>query len=449
MSILDLRVTRSKCILHIRNLNMKLFCLLTLSVFAVLFNSCKDDPVSPANGTIKGIIRDAETGKPIFGADIRTDPPTESVSTDTAGSYSITAKEGTYAVTANKSGYFAGSVSIRVNNGSATTTNISLNSILSKNKPPTTPVAINPLDGDTSAGKNPQLQWSCTDPDGDAITYTVYMDTVNPPLQKVADSLTPQTYKASGLKDSTFYYWKVIAKDRFGLTSTSPVFSFRTAGVSVTVPIEDDLLVYLPFDENTNDATGNLLIDNVPNVGYTVGVNGNSNSAVILDGTSNSYLQYKYNNKLDLPNEFTICAWVKPTSLPSTFAQIVGRWITAGGSGNATFSLTVRTTGQLEGNTHDGSVTTQATSNSNVPVSQWSHLVMLRESSGELRLYLNGTLVGTRNGSVPPQMSSVPLTIGRYGNVMGDQFRGAIDNVRIYTRALNGQEITSLFTSRN
>lgn len=406
--------------------------------------SCKDDPVaSPTTGTIKGIVRDAITGKPIYNVDVQTTPPSESVSTDSLGQYTITAKEGNYSITASKTDYLAGTVSVRVTNGSTTTANISLSSISSTSNPPTIPVVVAPTEGDTSVGVNPMLKWQCSDPDNDPISYTLYLDTAVIPLRKITDTITTLSYTATNLKDSTFYYWKIVAKDKFGATSTSPVFSFRTAGKVST------LVAYFPFDGTTNDMADNLILDNIPTIRYTDGKNGTPNGALVLDGTSNSFLQYKYNSKLDLPSEFTISAWVHPNQMPSNYTQIAGRWISSGGTLNATYSLTLRKTGVVEGNTHDGKVTSQAISNAAIPLSEWSHIAMVRNYNGDLLIYVNGTLLGVKSSSVASQKSSVLFTVGKYGDFLGSMFNGYIDNLRVYSRALDAKELQSLFLNGN
>jgi len=55
-------------------------------------------------------------------------------------------------------------------------------------------------------------------------------------------------------------------------------------------------------------------------------------------------------------------------------------------------------------------------------------------------LYEDGLLAGTRAVTgFPPFTNSVPLTIGRASS--GQGFAGAIDDVRIYARALSAAEI--------
>ena len=72
------------------------------------------------------------------------------------------------------------------------------------------------------------------------------------------------------------------------------------------------------------------------------------------------------------------------------------------------------------------------------------HFLSMTYESGLLRLFLDGILINQRNtGILPPFVNSVPLTIG--GTVSGQGFRGAIDSVRLYNRALFDSEMAALY----
>jgi hypothetical protein len=71
----------------------------------------------------------------------------------------------------------------------------------------------------------------------------------------------------------------------------------------------------------------------------------------------------------------------------------------------------------------------------------WSHLAMTWDGTTE-RLYVNGTQVATNALGGDAVTSTGALRFG--GNtVWGEWFAGAIDEVRIYNRALSAAEIVS------
>jgi hypothetical protein len=90
------------------------------------------------------------------------------------------------------------------------------------NHPPSIPNNPQPLDVATGVVLNPTLSWTCTDPNGDTLTYDVYFSTDATPCL-AATNLTANTYNPGTLEKNTTYYWKVVAQDNKGGTSESPV----------------------------------------------------------------------------------------------------------------------------------------------------------------------------------------------------------------------------------
>src|SRR5262249_41314476 len=73
-----------------------------------------------------------------------------------------------------------------------------------------------------------------------------------------------------------------------------------------------------------------------------------------------------------------------------------------------------------------------------LPVTSWSY-VALTYDGAELKLYSNGQEFGTA-ATGPIEQTEGPLEIGGYGR-WARQFKGRIDEVRIYRRALSAAEI--------
>jgi len=98
------------------------------------------------------------------------------------------------------------------------------------NGPPFTPSHPTPRTNVSSVYTSPTLRWSCSDPEGDSLTYDVYFGTDNPPMTKVDSNIARSSLLRIGLSDSTTYYWKIVAKDNHGNSTTGPVWSFKTGG---------------------------------------------------------------------------------------------------------------------------------------------------------------------------------------------------------------------------
>ena len=70
------------------------------------------------------------------------------------------------------------------------------------------------------------LTWTASDVDNDPLTYDVYLETTNPPLTKIASSITTPTTSSGALSASTTYYWKVVVKDNKGGQTTGQIWNF-------------------------------------------------------------------------------------------------------------------------------------------------------------------------------------------------------------------------------
>lgn len=92
--------------------------------------------------------------------------------------------------------------------------------------------------------------------------------------------------------------------------------------------------------------------------------------------------------------------------------------------------------------------------NTTIPLNQWNHLAGTYDGTNA-KLYLNGTLVGQGNKSWNTPASIAKLgyfntsTISTGTNsvtIYNNFFTGALDDFRIYSRAISAQEVTALST---
>ena len=103
------------------------------------------------------------------------------------------------------------------------------------NNPPSQPSSPQPLNAAVDQPVDVNLSWSCSDPDGDPLTYDVYFGTAtNPPL--VNASQTNSGYDPGQLQNGTTYYWKIIAKDNHNNSTAGSVWHFATAAAIVNNP---------------------------------------------------------------------------------------------------------------------------------------------------------------------------------------------------------------------
>ena len=142
---------------------------------------------------------------------------------------------------------------------------------------------------------------------------------------------------------------------------------------------------------------------------------------------------------LDLTSGMTLEAWVYPTAMSTRGGTAImkeqpGQLVYALRAGSAAgrprteINLSAETAGERALN---GPAV--------LPLDAWTHLASTYDGS-TLRLYVNGLFIASRGVTGPITTSAGALRIG--GNaIWGEYFRGRIDDVRIYDRALAQVEI--------
>jgi len=117
---------------------------------------------------------------------------------------------------------------------------------ITPNTPPKAPSNPIPSNDATNVSITSLLSWTCTDPDGDTLTYDIYFGTSsNPPLVKSEHTST--TYNLGTLDYGTTYYWKIVAKDGKGGVTEGPIWSFTTENVYGDLSIEK---TWIPTDNS-------------------------------------------------------------------------------------------------------------------------------------------------------------------------------------------------------
>lgn len=111
------------------------------------------------------------------------------------------------------------------------------------NSPPEEPHSPTPSHEDTEISLAPTLGWSCTDPDGDDVSFDVYMQDSSPPNTKIADNQSATLLNVGGLTGEVTYYWRVVAWDSNGAKTTGPIWEFTTT-------LDWTVITYDSFEED-------------------------------------------------------------------------------------------------------------------------------------------------------------------------------------------------------
>ncbi len=95
------------------------------------------------------------------------------------------------------------------------------------NDPPIKPSNPIPENGSVNVDVNTNLKWNGGDPDGDSVTYDIYLGTTTPP-PLIFENHTSTTYEPGILNFSSIFYWQIIAVDQFEAETKGPIWKFTT-----------------------------------------------------------------------------------------------------------------------------------------------------------------------------------------------------------------------------
>ena len=209
---------------------------------------------------------------------------------------------------------------------------------------------------------------------------------------------------------------------------------------TTSVNLTNGLVAYYPFTGNANDSSGNGNNGTVTGATLSSDRNGKSNSAYSFNGSSWITIP---NVAATGANPRTISVWTKFNSVDSAITS--NNFITTGSaSQSAAFNLRLFR-GRLDlmgyNNDYGGDYTTSILS-PNI----W-YLVTVTYDGSNLKFYLNGNLYSSYKTTNVLATSGQNNFIGKSNDTGYEYyFNGLIDDVRIYNRVLNTNEITYLST---
>ncbi len=223
-----------------------------------------------------------------------------------------------------------------------------------------------------------------------------------------------------------------------GSSGTTPSTKTQTIAVSAASASTGGLVAAYNF----NEGSGNTVVDASGNgndgtiSGATRTTSGKFGGALSFDGISN-WVTVNDSASLDLTNGMTLEAWVYPTATMSGWQAVINKE-QPGGFGAAYYLSANSDLNQPE-------VAVYTTDwhklygGPALSANQWVHLVGTYDGS-TMKLYVNGSQVSSQ-----PQTGGIDVTSGvlRIGgnSYWGEFFKGRIDEIRIYNRALSASEI--------
>lgn len=253
------------------------------------------------------------------------------------------------------------------------------------------------------------------------------------------------SYTTPVLNTTTTYYVSIYAN---GCESNrTPVTATINLATAPAVDLYSGLIMHYKMDGNTADSSGR-------------GNNATVTSGTYVNdrfGTSAHALQIISGNYVDcgtpsdiqaLTNQVTISMWLNENYVAGGQVPLLNDW---GGTGlysgingywDAFGNQQNRIRWRIDGNTY-------LESGINLPFSQWTHVVCTYNGT-TLKIYQNGQLTDQLNYSANIGYTGTPTQLGRQANGAGSQtFPGDFDEVRVYSRALNADEVMALYFNGN
>ena len=218
------------------------------------------------------------------------------------------------------------------------------------------------------------------------------------------------------------------------------------------VNLTQDLVAHYPFNGNANDVSGNNINGVVNNAALTTDRAGQPNSAYYFNGTS-SYIQLPYSSLYNFaPNDsFTLCVRILPDQgnpwpaqslvVKSPFTPDFN--LSAWNYGTYMFNYRAMS-GYAYNNVVNGTTTF-----TNDPC--WYNIVTTYKN-GIWRCYVNAVLESsdlTQTKFILQDGPASKIAFGRKGDSNGDWYKGKMDDIRIYHRILNTEEIAVLSSCTN
>ncbi len=254
------------------------------------------------------------------------------------------------------------------------------------------------------------------------------------------------TVVAQLVNDYTFQKWT----ENGILLSIIPAYQFTVTGdrnlVAEYTHNTGSLVGWWKFDNDILDWSGNRNDGACSGSGCPTPTTGKVAGALYFDGI-NDYIDAGNGARLNITGNITIETWVKPAKLGTQYiVKKASNGVTNGYelslASSSSRKAFFRFNQKASANTYRVETVIDYPYNNNT----WIYLVGTYNGS-QLQIFLNGHLSNSKSGSSSISSNTNNLTIG--GPDDSAFYKGAIDEVRIWNRALTPQEIEAFYNGQN
>jgi hypothetical protein len=225
--------------------------------------------------------------------------------------------------------------------------------------------------------------------------------------------------------------------------------------------LQNGLVGYWPFCGNANDESGNGNDGTVNGANLTEDRFGESNAAYDFDGVDD-FIEVADDNSLDISNQYSFSLWVKLSdysfneSPNSPQRTMLAKPRNAGGGGYSFRAIEGYDWGSgnilsynSSWNTPDANGGLSSLQDDILLINSWTNLIFTYDGTFA-KLYNNGNLVNSGFFNISFPNSIEPLFIGKEFNYNlpseNRWFKGSLDDIGIWNRALSAEEVQELYT---
>ena len=213
---------------------------------------------------------------------------------------------------------------------------------------------------------------------------------------------------------------------------------------------KDSLIGWWPFNGNANDESGNGNHGTVNGATLTTDSSGKANSAYNFDGINN-FIKINTIPKLNNIDGLTISAYILPLGTTGSRQFIVSRGYDYAAGSFFLCHESNQNSDKLRFSINGYGTSNVLTTNPyKIPYSNWQHIVAVKDNNS-IKLFVNGLLTNTSSYSDQLFTNTDTLYFGvhHFENQTSGwfpyYFKGKMDNIAIYNRALSDQEIKQLY----
>jgi hypothetical protein len=206
---------------------------------------------------------------------------------------------------------------------------------------------------------------------------------------------------------------------------------------------EEGLVGHWSFDQ----IEGTTVRDRSPHANHgtllnsPVRVAGRLGDGLAFDAAERQGVRMADSPSLSVTGPFTAAAWIKFTHREGEQVAILEKWDSADVASNG-FMFRVSPSGKAKLAVADASGHAELTGRAALPGETWTHVAGVFDGTS-IRLFVNGALDRSERCPRVPTDGPSPVTIGQAPSG-GNRFTGAIDDVRLYSRALSEAEVAAL-----